>query len=132
MDGIKTYKSFTDLEVWKASRAYKNEMYSLVKAFPAAEKYRLEDQLLRASRSIGANIAEGYGRYTYKDQLHFCIQARGSLFETINHLIDAFDCGYISGEILTKFKGLANEVEKLLNGYIAWLKKMIETAKANQ
>ena len=126
MEETKPYKSFTDLDVWKASRIYRNEIYRLVSTFPATEKYRLEDQLIRASRSIGANIAEGYGRYTYKDQIHFCMQARGSLFETINHLIDAYDCNYITKEILVTIKDRANEVEKLLNGYIAWLKTMIK------
>ncbi len=102
-------------------------IYEIVKTFPQIEKYRLEDQLVRAARSIGSNIAEGYGRYTYKDQIHFCVQARGSLFETINDLIDACDCKYISEEILTEYRQKAFELEKLLNGYMAWLKKMINS-----
>ena len=129
MEDNKTYKSFTDLDVWKSARQYKNAVFELSKSFPQTEKFRLEDQLIRASRSIGSNIAEGYGRFTYRDLLHFCIQARGSLFETINHLIDAFDCGIISDELLTNYKAKANEVERLLNGYIAWLKKMTAVDK---
>ena len=125
MENEKVYKSFTDLEVWQIAMAYKNSIYELVKSFPPTEKYRLEDQIIRASRSIGSNISEGYGRFTYKDQLHFCIQARGSLFETINHLIDARDCKYISEETLIAFRQKASEVERKLNGYIAWLKTMI-------
>lgn len=121
----KTYKSFTDLEVWQRSRDYKNEISNLVKGFPQEEKYRLVDQLVRSSRSIGSNIAEGYGRFTYKDQIHFCIQARGSLFETINHIIDAKDSEYISDAVFTGINQKASELEKLLNGYIAWLRKMI-------
>ncbi|MCD6010397.1 MAG: four helix bundle protein [Flavipsychrobacter sp.] len=127
MENDKVYKSFTDLEVWQGARRYKNSIYQLVKSFPAVEKYRLEDQLIRASRSIGSNISEGYGRYTYKDQLHFCIQARGSLYETINDCINAFDCNYISESTLNEYKQQALELEKLLNGYIAWLKKMIDS-----
>ena len=73
MENDKVYKSFTDLEVWQASRRYKKSIYELVKLFPPIEKYRLEDQMIRAVRSIGSNISEGYGRYTYKDQLHFCV-----------------------------------------------------------
>ncbi len=120
----KAYKSFTDLEVWQVAREFKNEVKELVSTFPSDEKYRLTDQLTRATRSIGANISEGYGRYTYKDQLHFCVQARGSLFEAVNHLIDALDCKYISEEIFSNYKNRADRVEKLLNGYISWLKKM--------
>ena len=91
--------------------------------FPADERFRLTDQLIRSSRSINANISEGHGRFTYKEQLHFCIQTRGSLSETLNHLIDAFDCKYISTEQLTNFKNKLDEVGKLLNGYIIWLRK---------
>ena len=57
--------------------------------------------------------------------IKFTNQARGSLFETINDLMDAHDCKYISDEILAEYKQKAFELEKLLNGYMAWLKKMI-------
>ena len=112
----KVNRSFTDLEVWQTARRYKQSIYDLVKVFPAIEKYRLEDQMIRAVRSIGSNIAEGYGRYTYKDQLHFCIQARGSLIETINDCIDAFDCKHISEDMLIVYKQKAEELyNKFLN-----------------
>ena len=118
-----SHQSFTDLEVWKKTREFKNEIFNLVKSFPSEEKYRLVDQLIRCSRSINANISEGHGRFTYKDQLHFCIQSRGSLSETYNHLIDAFDCGYITREQLNSLKVKIDEVGKMLNGYITWLRK---------
>jgi len=121
----KVYKSFTDLEVWQSARRFKNSIYALLKTFPQNEKYKLEDQIVRSVRSIGSNIAEGYGRFTYRDQVHFCIQARGSLNETLNHLIDAYDCKYISEQNLIAYQQQVAELEKLLNGYIAWLKKMI-------
>ena len=120
----KFYQSFTELEVWKKARQLKIDIEMLVKTFPAEEKFRLCDQLIRASRSINANISEGHGRFTYKDQIRFCIQARGSLSETLNHLIDAFDCKYISAEILQQYKIKIEEVERLLNGYITYLRKM--------
>ena len=107
------------------ARKYKQAIFELSKKLPVEEKYRLTDQIIRSSRSIGDNISEGYGRYTYKDQLHFCVQARGSLNESINQLIDAFDCAYISSEVLIEHRQKAQELEKLLNGYIAWLRKMI-------
>ena len=77
------------------------------------------------SRSRGRRIAEGHGRFTYKDQLHFCIQSRGSLSETYNHLIDALDCTYINQEQLTYYKNKIDETERLLNGYIAYLRKSL-------
>lgn len=114
---------FEELEVWKKSRAFKLEIEKLAKSFPAEEKFRLTDQLTRSVRSINALIAEGHGRFTYPDQIHFCIQARGSLTETVNHLIDAFDAGFISLETLKQLKSAAKEVERLLNGYLSFLRK---------
>jgi len=128
---IKPYRSFTDLDVWKAARLYKNNIFKLCRSFPDNEKYRLCDQLIRSSRSIGSNIAEGYGRFTYKDQLHFCIQARGSLFETVNHLIDAFDCGYLMELQMKEHKQQADELEKLLNGYISWVEENDKRRRLN-
>jgi len=114
---------FESLVVWKKVRELKNEIIILTRGFPAAERFRLADQLIRSIRSVNALIAEGHGRYSWRDQLHYCIQARGSIAETVNHLFDAFDEGYISSEQLTELKIKAKEVEVLLNGYIAWLRK---------
>lgn len=114
---------FEDLELWKKVRIFKNEISGLAKLFPSEEKFRLSDQILRSSRSINALITEGHGRFTYPDQIHFCIQARGSLAETVNHLIDAFDEQYITEEQLLSYKEKAKEIERLLNGYISFLRK---------
>jgi len=119
------HKSFTELEVWKKARSLKIEIKILVESFPLEEKFRLTDQIIRSSRSINATIAEGHGRYTFKDQLHFCIIARGSLSETYNHLIDALDWNYINTEQLNAFKIKIDETERLLNGYIAYLRKKL-------
>jgi len=66
---------FEDLDVWKKSRDFRIEISDLIKKFPAEEKYRLTDQLIRASRSVTANIAEGHGRFHYLDNLKFCRNA---------------------------------------------------------
>ena len=117
------YQSFTELEVWKKARELKKEIALLVKNFPEVEKYRLTDQLIRSSRTINSSIAEGHGRFTVNDQNHFCIIARGSLSETHNHLIDAFDESYITEQQLDYFKLKIDEVGRLLNGYITYLRK---------
>jgi len=83
--------TFEDLEVWKKSREIRNDITKLTIKFPKEEKYQLTDQLIRASRSVTANIAEGFGRYHYQENIQFRRQSRGSLFELIDHLIGAFD-----------------------------------------
>ena len=115
------YKSFEELVVWKRARQLKNEIFELVKTFPKEEKFRLVDQLIRSSRSVNGQISEGHGRRTIPDRLSYCVRARGSLSETLNHLIDASDCKYISAEQLLYFRGRISWVEVPLNGYIRWL-----------
>jgi four helix bundle protein len=119
------YQNFEELVVWKQARLLKNEVFILVKSFPTEEKYRLTDQLIRSSRSINAQIAEGQGKRTTPDKIKYCLQARGSLSETLNHVIDAFDCDYINSDQLNQFREKIKEVERILNGYIAYLERKL-------
>jgi four helix bundle protein len=121
--------SFEDLEVLQKCRAYRMEIFNLLKAFPKNEEYRLIDQLKRASRSVTANIAEGHGRFHYLDNLKFCRNARGSLNETLDHLICANDESIIENKQLENLRFSYMECFKLLNGYIAFLKKKNEEYK---
>jgi four helix bundle protein len=113
---------FRELEVWKEARKFRISISTLTKKFPDYEKYKLTDQLLRASRSITANIAEGYGRFHYQENIQSCRQARGSLMECLDHLICSLDENYISKEKLSEFEEHFNKILKLLNGYILYLK----------
>jgi four helix bundle protein len=113
---------FEALELWKKARAMKCMVAELVRQLPAEERFRLCDQLIRSSRSVCSLIAEGHGRYTWRDQLHYCIQARGSLTETMNHLLDAADNGFISSNVLASCREQLKETERLLNGYISYLR----------
>jgi len=114
---------FADLEVWKRSRLLRNDITELVKSFPNEEKYRLTDQIIRSSRSIGNNIAEGHGRFHYIDASRFLINARGSAAETIDHLIIAIDNTFIDQQTFESLKQDCEECMKMINGYIAYLKK---------
>jgi len=78
----------------------------------------LSSQLRRAAISITANIAEGFGRYSYQENIQFCRQARGSAFEVRDHLTTAFDQNYITPELYEKADALAQRVVQTLNGYI--------------
>ena len=115
-----------DLEVWKRARAFRNEISKLSKSFPSEEKYRLTDQIIRSSRSISANIAEGHGRFHFQENIQFCRTARGSLLETFDHLTVALDEGYVSEESFNAHNAKYEELIKMLNGYITYLKKRKE------
>lgn len=106
----------------RGSRSEKN-IRTVVKGFPPEEKYKLNDQLIRASRSETANIAEGFGRYHYKENAKFCRNSRGSLNEIIDHLIVAHEEEYISAKELTELKIKTNKCILILNGYIKYLLK---------
>jgi four helix bundle protein len=107
----------------KKSRTLRNTITELVRLFPIEEKYRLTDQIIRSSRSIGNNIAEGHSRFHYLDASKFLINARGSAGETIDHLIIAFDNSYIDNQTLENLKRDCEECMKMINGYISYLRK---------
>ena len=122
-------RTFKDLEVWKKCRILRQEVWTLVKAFPAEEKYRLSDQMIRSSRSPSTQIAEGYGRYHFQENVQFCRIARGSLYEVIDHLSVCLDSEYISSENHNVLENLVYECIRLLNGYINYLIKSKNESK---
>jgi four helix bundle protein len=82
--------------------------------------------MIRASRSVTNNIAEGYGRFHYLENIQFCRESRGSLYELIDHLIIANDEGYINEKTCCEFRESIDVLIRKLNGYIAYLKKRKE------
>lgn len=112
---------FRDLEVWQHCREIRNKIWRLTRSFPREEKYRLADQMMRASRSSTACIAEGYGRYHYQENIQFCRQSRGSLYELIDHVDVAKESGYMSLEAANKLITEIKTAVRLLNGYIRYL-----------
>ncbi len=124
-----SYKSYKELNVWKKSRELRSAIFILCQTFPSEEKYKLSDQLIRCSRSVTANLAEGHGRHHFQEYIQFCRMSRGSLLELTDHLTVAADCNYITSEKLEELNSLASEVHRLLNGYINYLKKLKLTEK---
>jgi len=121
------YNDFRDLEAWKRCKGIRNKIWELCKDFPGEEKYRLSDQMIRASRSSTACIAEGYGRFHYQENIQFCRQSRGSLYELIDHIDVAEECQYIDKN---QADSLIEEIKtaiRILNGYIKYLKERKET-----
>lgn len=117
------FLSFEELDCWKASREVRLEVSTIVKKFPSEEKYALTDNMRRASRSITENIAEGFGRFHYQENIQFCRISRGSLFELIDQYITAKDESYITNEEYYNGRDLLTTAIGLLNGYINYLKK---------
>ena len=122
MDKQKT-STFEDLVVWQRCRELREKVSNLVKDFPKNEQFRLVDQVVRAVRSASANIAEGYGRYHYQENIQFCRQARGSLYELLDHFTVALDERYINQSKFEEFRTQILESVKILNGYIKYLRK---------
>lgn len=113
--------SFENLDCFKYCKELRIEISELVKTFPNSEQYRLIDQMIRSSRSVTNNIAEGYGRFHYKENIQFCRISRGSLYELIDHLQISFENQLINKERLSELLYKIESCLKLLNGYINYL-----------
>ena len=111
--------SFEKLLVWQEAKELSKEVYKLTKEFPAEEKFGLTQQIRRAAMSVCANIAEGSCRSSAKDQAHFTTIAFGSLIETLNHLIIAFELNLVKEEDYLRIR---NGIE-LLSVKLSNLKK---------
>lgn len=116
-------ETFEDLEVWKKSHQLMLEVYAFTEYLPEDEKYNRIFQLKKSSSSVPANIAEGFGRYHYQENIQFCRQARGSLDETKNHIIAATDLKQAPYEHCMELRSKCSKVKRLLNGYIRFLEK---------
>lgn len=109
-------KSFRDLEVYKLSRLLSKDIFEMSKAFPKEEMYSLTDQVRRSSRSVGAQIAEAWGKRKYEK--HFISKltdADAEQLETQHWLEAAYGCGYISKEKCTGLLGQYASVGKMLH-----------------
>ena len=111
--------SFRKLHVYIRAKELVREVYELIKKFPREEQYALCDQLRRAVISIPANIAEGSGRQSQKDQAHFYTIAYGSLMEVLSQLDVACDLRYITQDEFNILEVLIEEEAKMLSGLVA-------------
>jgi four helix bundle protein len=95
----------------------------IIKTLPPEEKFDLAAQIRRSSKSVTANIAEGYGRYHYLDSLYKYSIARGELNETLSHVINAKILGYIDQAVFETLYALIRETEQTLNGFMAYVQR---------
>ena len=114
MDNI-TY-SFEKLNAWQEAKKLVVAVYQLLDSFPKFENYALCDQIRRSIVSVPSNIAEGSGRKSLKEQIHFLEIAYGSLMEVYNQLLIAIDLTYITKESVDSIKPTIDAVAKMING----------------
>lgn len=99
----------------------------IIPLLPQEEKYQLSAQIRDTAASITTNIAEGYGRYHYKESMHFYRISRGSLSEIKDYLISCYDFKFINKELFDQIEIEITEGLKLLNGYIRYTKNQIQS-----
>jgi four helix bundle protein len=116
------YKSFEEMPLWRAAHGLAVQVHEVTTSFPKHEVYGLTSQVRRAAVSVAANVAEGFGRYHYRDKLTFYYNSRGSAYETKSHLLYARDVGYLDSDL---FEDLAKEVD----GIVRDLNKVIATIR---
>ncbi|QQR84904.1 MAG: four helix bundle protein [Flavobacteriales bacterium] len=119
-----TVQTFRDLRAWQQCREVRQRVRQLVKTWPQEEMDRLADQIIRSSRAATAMLAEGYGRFYEKENLRYCRMCRGELYETQDHLITAFDEGFITEAQCNESIELVQQAIRTLNGYMRYLKSM--------
>jgi four helix bundle protein len=105
---------FKKLTVWQRTRVFVKDLYLLTQKFPNEEKFGLTKQIRRASVSIFSNIAEGSGRNTKPDFVHFLDMANGSAFEVETQLYVAIDLEYISPQEFENLLFQLQEIKKML------------------
>ena len=108
-------KSFTELTVWQRSHELSLEVYKLTAGFPRSEMFGIVSQVRRASVSVSANIAQGFGRRTTRELLRSLQIAAGELEETQHFLILSRDLGYIAVPSFGKITQLCDSIAQLIN-----------------
>ena len=125
----KVIHSFENLEVYKLARELSHKVSDLIKKLPNDEGHNLKGQMRRAKLSVTNNIAEGFGRYHYQENIQFCRQSRGSICELVDDFNECHDNGYIDQTYRDELKNEAYHLIKVLNGYISSTK--LQKSKAD-
>ena len=112
------YNSFTEMPVWQKAHKLAIEVFKLTVELPRSEDYGLTSQIRKSSNGAAACIAEGFGRSTKRDKSNFYIIARGSSFETQNHLLYGNKVGYfeevITQQLFKEYDELVYELNKII------------------
>lgn len=126
-ESVKKIKEFNDLKAWQAAYKLSIDIYTISKLFPSSEIYGLTSQIRRSSVSIAANIAEGFGKRTYKEKVHYYYQAHGSLVETKSHVLISKGLNYMTKDHFTLLTSDLSDAQSLLQGLLKSTKSKIVT-----
>jgi len=118
-----TYKSFTELDCWKKCRKVRLWVEDLIKTKIPKGDFDMIQNIRRAGRSTTRNIAEGFGRHHFKENMQYLRISNGSLTEIKDDVITCLDDGYIDKEKYREGKAIIDEAIKSINGFINYLKK---------
>lgn len=124
--------SFEKLNAWQEAKKLVVDVYHLLDNFPQTEKYALCDQIRRAITSVPSNIAEGSGRRSLKEQIHFLEISYGSLMETYNQFIIAIDLAYITLDSVESIKPRIDDVAKMINGLCSSYSRKLKEEQFNR
>lgn len=117
--------SFRNLDAYIEGKNIIKEVYRLLKGFPPEERYAMCDQLRRAAVSITSNIAEGSGRVSTKEKIHFIEFSYGSLMEVLSQLDVAYDLGYISNDDFNNIEQKIDHEARLISGLRNYFEKQL-------
>ena len=115
-------EKFEDIEAWKKGRELAKDIYTVTGKGDFARDYGLKDQIRRAAVSVISNIAEGFSRQTDKEFVQFLHIAKGSTSEVQSQLYLALDLDYINREEFERLYDEADQVARLISGFIKYLK----------
>jgi len=118
-------ENFKDLDAWKEGHKLVLMIYNITKNFPKEETFGLTSQMRRCAVSIISNVAEGFGRQSYKEKVQFYSMAEGSVTELQNQLVIARDIDYLSETDFERVNEQTIKVHKIINGLIKGAKSFI-------
>nr|WP_299337893.1 four helix bundle protein [Allomuricauda sp.] len=120
-------KGFEQIVSWKKARVLNKEIYRITSRASFGKDFALKDQIIRASISISSNIAEGYGRKTYKEFIYFLNVAKASCYEVKSQLYLAMDVDYIDKNAFKRIYDVCDEISKTIYGLIKHLEQKNKT-----
>jgi four helix bundle protein len=118
-----TLKQFEDIESWRKARELANAIYRVTRQGAFAKDYTLRDQIIRATISVMANIAEGFEREGNRKFINFLTTAKASLAEVKSHLYLALDQNYLAPAQFAQLSDLIQDIARLIGGFVRYLQQ---------